>query len=36
MVAFDGMHVPLALLPVLPRILPAACAALEPLDPQPT
>ena len=32
MVAFDGMHIPLAMLPLLPRLLPAVCAALEPLE----
>lgn len=29
MIAFDGMRVPLAQLPHLPRLLPAVCAALE-------
>lgn len=32
MVAFDGMHLPLALLPELPRLLPLVYAALESVD----
>ena len=32
MIAFDGMRVPLALLPQLPRLMPAVMAALETND----
>ncbi len=32
MIAFDGMHVPLAQLPHLPALLPAVFAALEAVD----
>lgn len=32
MIAFDGMHVPLALLPQLPALLPAVVAALDAVE----
>ena len=32
LIAFDGMRVPLAHLPALPRLMPAVMAALEPLE----